>query len=282
MTQDVAQQRNTIPDYLRDKGKTERFGNIDSSDLVIPRVKLMQAVSPEVTEFEGAKAGDFWHTILQESLGKSLIGIPIVVKKTQVLWAPRGDERGILARSRDGVHWDPPQGEFQVKFKGNNTPYTWKLAPTVAESGLDQFGSSRTDDPNSAPAASLTYEILWWFPERRDLGPAILLNSRGSVKTCQRLLSVIDAKPVDHYYQMYGINSTVAKGPTGETYFNYAYTSLGYADEANGEQGRTYFNRFKDVAFRASDERDDSSDNAGPGAARQPYQTANRPADSKF
>jgi hypothetical protein len=282
MANDVATHNANLPEYLRDKVKGDRFGNIDHTDLIIPRIKLLHAVSPELEEFDTAKAGEFWHTILQESLGQSLVGIPICVRKTQVLWAPRNDSRGILARSRDGIHWDPPQGQFEVQFKGNQTKYIWKLAPTVAESGLDQFGSSRNDDPRSPPASSLTYEILWWFPERRDLNVAIILNARGAVKVCQRLLSVIDAKPVDHYYQMYGINSVVAKGPEGQSFFNYAYSSMGYASEEDGDTAHQYYERFKDVAFRASDERDDSGDNNGPGGGHKPLETENRSPDSKF
>ena len=278
MTQELARAANTIPDYLRDKMKTERFGNLDQSDLIIPRIKLLAAVSPEVTDYEAAKAGEFWHSILNESMGKELIGIPIVCRKTQVLWAPRGDERGILARSRDGIHWEPPEGEFQVKFKGNPKVYTWRLRPTVAESGLDQFGSSRDDDQGSPPAAALTYEILWLFPARMDLGPSIILNSRGSVKTCQNLLSLIDAKPVDHFYQMYSINSVVAKGPDNTTYFNYAYRSLGYTDESDGEIARSMFMQYKDIAFRASDQRDDVEKPNGRGYDT----TATRDANSKF
>jgi hypothetical protein len=273
--------KSNLPAYLQDKAKTTRIGNIDSTDLVIPRVKLLQGVSPELELFpDTARAGIFWHSILQEPLGKSLIGIPIVLKKTHVLWAPRGDDRGILARSRDAINWEPPQGEFDVVFKGNKTVYHWKLAPTVAESGLDKFGSSRSDDPNSPPAASLTYEILWYFPEHADLGPSIILNSRGAVKVCQRLLSVIDAKPVDHFYQLYSIGCATAKGPDGEPFHNYVYSSLGYADEADGAAAAQLYERFKDVAFRASDEKADVPNDA-PGAGHV-GQTAQRSANSKF
>jgi hypothetical protein len=267
----------TLPTYLQGRVKTERIGNYDRSDLTIPRIKLLAMVSPEVTEYENAKAGEFWHTVLQESMGKELIGIPLVLRKTQVLWAPRGDERGILARSRDGITWDPPEGEFQVKFKGNPRTYTWRLAPLVSQSGLDKFGSSRDDDPKSPPAAALTYEILWLFPERMDLGPSIILNSRGSAKVCQDLLAVIDAKPAEHFYQLYAISSVIAKGPENTTYYNYRYSGLGYADESDGEIARSMFLQYKDIAFRANDERtgDDAPSNGG-------VTPVTRDANSKF
>ena len=282
MTNEIAQTGNhALPDYLRGKAKENRIGNIDRTDLIIPRIKLLQKVSTEIEEFEGAKPGEFWHSILNESLGAELLGIPIVMRKTHVLWAPRGDERGILARSRDAIHWDPPEGEFRVKFKGNMKEYVWKLAPTVVESGLAEFGSSRDDDPQSPPAAALTYEMLWLFPQRMDLGPSIILNTRGSVKTCKNLLSLIDAKPVDHFYQLYSIGSVVDKGPDNVTYFNYSYKSAGFPDESDGEIARSMFEQYKDIAFRASDERQDAENPTYPNGGR-PRSNAVRDENTKF
>jgi hypothetical protein len=276
MAQELASRNTALPAYLQERAKTERIGNIDRADMVIPRIKLLSSVNPEVEEYENAKAGEFWHTSLNESLGKELIAIPIVARKTYVLWAPRGDERQILARSRDGIHWDPPEGSFQVKFPKNPRTYTWVLKPTVAESKLDMFGTQRDDDPNSPPAATLTYEVLWMFPDRMDLGASIILNSRGSVKASQKLFSMIDAKPVDHFYQMYSINSVIDKGPEGTTYFNYQYRSIGYAEESDGEIARSLFMQYKDMAFRANDERTEETPSNG---ARAPVA---RDENSKF
>src|SRR6185295_10824771 len=147
--------KNTIPAHLQ-KGKQSQLGNIDQSDLIIPRIKLLQSVSPEVTAFDAAKPGIFWHGIAQEPLGNELPFIPIVLRKSYVLWAPRNDERGILARARDGIHWDVKEGEFKVRPKNYHEDVIYKMAPTVAQSGLDKFGTSIPTNPQSAPAASLT------------------------------------------------------------------------------------------------------------------------------
>jgi hypothetical protein len=51
---------NQVPDHLRDLTKV-RIGNIDQSDLVIPRVKLIQAISPELESNPSAKAARSAH-----------------------------------------------------------------------------------------------------------------------------------------------------------------------------------------------------------------------------
>lgn len=253
MAQELANKMNTVPAHLQQYQK-QKIGNVDSSDRIIPRIKLIQAISPEVTDFDGkAKVGQFWHTIAQENLGPSIIGIPIIIQKSYVLWAPRGDDRGILARARDGVHWDPANAEFTVKPKGAPGPITYKTAETVAESGLDQFGTSIPGDNNSAPAASLTYTMMWYFPEFPELSPSLIINTRSSVKPMQQLLSRIDSKPVAHFCQVYEIGSVQQKGAEGP-YFNYTYSGAGFADKDQAQFCEEMFSTFAKGGWVASDE----------------------------
>jgi hypothetical protein len=279
MSTDMTTSSSRLPAHLEGKTKTTRIGNIDSTDLVIPRIKLLQNVSPELQEVNGTRPGEFYHTISMEMLGKELVGVPVLLRKTFVLWAPRGDDRGILARSRDAIHWDPPEGKFEVKFKNNPNTYVWQLAPTVRESGLSEFGSSRNDDPRSAPAASLTYEVIWHFPDRPELGQAILLNARGAIKPCQRLISMVEAKPVDHYFQLYRISIVPDKGPNNEPFWNYNYASAGYVDEELGEQMGKLYELYEKMNIRASDEREDDP---APPSSGETRGASDRSANTKF
>jgi len=276
MAQEVETARNNIPDHLRGYQKA-KIGNVDVTDQVIPRVKLLQAISPELTDFNNAKAGVFWHTIANENMGSELLGIPIVIKKSYVLWSPRDDSRGILARAMDGVHWDYPGAEFTVKPKGSPTSVTYKLADTVAESGLDQFGTSIPGDPQSVPAASLTYNMLWYFPEFPELSPSVIINTRSSVKPMQQLLSKIDAKPVAHYVQMYKIGIVQQRGAEGP-YFNYTYTSDGFADKDEAQITERLYERFADARWQANEESADvTEDTRGGGRqSREPTEEDNQ------
>lgn len=273
-----------LPAYLQGQQKTAKIGNTDTSDFIIPRVKLLQAISPEVMEgIAGAKMGEFWHTIAGQSLGPSITGIPIILKKTYVLWAPRGDDRGILARADDGLNWDLPGAEFTVKPKNSAHNVTYKLGRTVHERtgdgpALSEFGSSVPGDPKSAPAAALTYQMIWYFPDFPDLSPAIIINTRSSVKPGQLLLSKIDLRPVDHYYQKYNIGVR-KEGQGADVYFNYVYEADGFADEETAVITKGLFERFSTEKWRANEETADV-DSAEAGNGERPRRS-NGPADSK-
>lgn len=258
---------NSLPAHLQG-GKTAKIGNVDKTDLIIPRVKLMQMISPELEEFpDHAKAGEFFHTVLNQSMGKVLRGIPIVLRKTYVLWSPRNDDRGILARANDGLNWDNAGMEFEVKPKGSPHNVKYKLGKTVHEKvdgapALSEFGSSIPGDANSPPAAALTYQFLWYFPDFAELSPAIIINTRSSVKPAKGLLSKIDMRPVDHFAQVYNIG--IAKeGPPTEPFYNYTYTADGYADEASYAVTKELFERFKESDWKANDEGDEEIKSEG-------------------
>lgn len=252
----------SLPAHLQGQAKTAKVGNLDRSDLIIPRVKLMQGVSPEVEAYDNAKIGHFWHTTASISLGNELRIIPIVIRKSYLLWAPRGDDRGILARAMDGLHWDQPGAKFTVKPKKSPHEVTYELGKTVHDFGLSKFGSSIPGDPGSAPAASLTYEMLAYLPDHPELGAAIIINTRSSVKPFQGLVSRLDLSPVDHYNCVFKMGVKTEPSDDGD-YKNYTYMADGYASEEECEITKGMYNQYKDAEFAANDATDDSAEGGG-------------------
>lgn len=272
MSKEVAKAKEAgLPAHLQG-GKTTKVGNIDSSDLIIPRIKLLQSVSPELVEFDNTKQGNFWHTVASEMLGKELRAVPIIVRKSYVLWAPRGDDRGILARANDGLNWDNAGMEFTVKPKNSPHDVTYKLGKTVHEKtgdgpALSEFGSSIPGDPNSAPAAALTYQFLWYLLDYPELSPVIIINTRSSVRPAKALISKIDLRPVDHFAQVYKIGVTAETNDANEAYFNYNYISDGYADEETFAITKALYERFSEADWKANDESEEADKKESSNAA---------------
>jgi|GEM_PF-1223934 len=258
-----------LPAHLA-QGKQASFGNIDQNDLIIPRVKLLQSTSEEVEKYieRGARTGVFWHTLTEEPMGNSLKFVPLILKKELVLWAPRGDDRGILARSSDCINWDDgfANMEHQVKLKGVKEPVIYNTMGSVAESKLADFGSSIPGDPQSKPAASLTYRMMFYFPDFADASPAIVINTRSSIKAAKGLISKIELKPVDHYYQLYTMGVTDEVGDEGP-YKGYSYSSAGYIEDPDlANKMKEVYDKFRALDWKANEETDDTT-TAGAGAS---------------
>ena len=95
----------------------EQFGGLDPAELEMPRLKLLQAWSPELTKFDEAKQGEVWHGLIDTSFGSTVRICPIYIDKRFILWRPREAGGGILARADDGKHWAPHDAEFTVNLK---------------------------------------------------------------------------------------------------------------------------------------------------------------------
>jgi len=76
------------------------FENITASDLLIPRLTILQKMSPQLDEskpeyIEGAKYGDFCDTATRE-IYKELHIIPCFHAITYLEWAPRDSKKGLV------------------------------------------------------------------------------------------------------------------------------------------------------------------------------------------
>jgi hypothetical protein len=278
MANDITQRDDApVPAWMKAKSTGAVLGNLDASDIKPPEVKLLQATSPEVAEQPGARAGEFWLTGQNLNLGPEILATPIILKKTYVIWNPTKslDSKVPLAVASDGIHWDIPNQDFKVFYPNNPTAYVWKIKRTVAESGLDKFGSSRPEDPRSTPAAAATYQMLWAFrlPDGRpQLG--VITNSRSGMKPIKELFGMIDGrKPIDHFFLRFRVQAVRLSVRPGEYFFGFKYFAAGLVeDEAEGDMYKALHDRFRKAGFSVAmaDEIDHSAppqrEYAGPDA----------------
>jgi len=95
---EVAVQEETQTAVMVNTGK-DYDNNVGNEDLILPRVELLQALSPCVVN-EGKKAGTIVNSITKEDLGQPII-IPVFLSKNWIHWRPRAEGGGILWRSSD-------------------------------------------------------------------------------------------------------------------------------------------------------------------------------------
>src|ERR1700745_924778 len=123
-----------LPAFMQEHA---RLGRFDVGDVEMPRLKLLQPSSPELTEFNNAKHGEFWHSLINESFGSTVRICPIYIDWRFILWRSREAAGGaFLARAAGGNHWTPADTEFTVRLKSGHE-VKWRTARTVAASGLN-------------------------------------------------------------------------------------------------------------------------------------------------
>lgn len=241
-----------VPDWMRDQVGlgTESLG---AADVEIPRVKLMQALSPELEEYNDLKKGDFFHTLAEKNLGTSVRITPIYIDNRFMLWRPRKSGGGILARADDGIHWNPPNGNYTVKLN-SGVEVNWKTAPTVAQSGLDKWGSENPSDPSSPPAATRMYNVVVTFPDDPDMPPAVVTLQRAAIKIARKFIGKLKITRAPSFGLIFVMGAVKDSNSAGEEFYNYAFKGDGaVTDKATYDQNYDYYKYFKAQGINVKD-----------------------------
>ena len=179
-----------VPDYLKDPNLKSGL-NVDSDDVIIPKIKVLQGMSPELGKYDNAKPGIFWHDGANISLGKTVVFVPAVASKKVLLWEPTPSGVGgrLLAYSKNGRDWATGGNKaFEVTPRNSKEKTTWRTGKSVAASGLLDWGSSDPANDTSAPAATLVYDFCCYMPGHPNLSPSLF----GLYKT-----ATLDAKKLN-------------------------------------------------------------------------------------
>ena len=226
-----------VPDYLKSYHGPMGTENIDSGDMNIPRLKLGQALTPEVKDGL-IKDGDLFHSITKQVLipvGETGIIIPVAYVKEYILWKDQNDGGGIFARAQryidEKTHyvrykWDHPNEEFKHKVKGI-VAVTWRTKEFIDEDHLDQFGTSIPGERQSAPAATAHYNYIVCLPEH-DYSVVALSFSRTSSKKARDLNAMLKMGQAPMFARQFQIGAIPDQNDAGQKYFNYGIVPAGF------------------------------------------------------
>lgn len=223
-----------LPDFMKgDAGKGVE--NLGQGDMEIPRLVLLQALSPQVTDGD-YKAGQFYHTILEEVIGdeNGLLIVPIFADIRYILWNPRHAGGGILARADDGIHWNPANKEFEVKlYKDRKDIGIWKTMNTVAESGLAEWGSYDPKDDDSQPAATKMWTFVVILPDYPHLGPMVLTFQRGSADVGKKFSGKLAMSEAPSFGQIFRMKSIEATNKGGDKFLTMSISREAFVSNAD-------------------------------------------------
>ena len=86
-----------VPEFLK-TGTARGNEQVGASDLIIPRIELVQSLSPcrkktDPAYIEGAEEGDLYNNVTRELYGKEITVIPLYFAKEFLLWKDRSKGR---------------------------------------------------------------------------------------------------------------------------------------------------------------------------------------------
>ncbi len=216
---------------LMDPSKTRKGfeEKTDKEDLIIPRAKLLQALSPEVVE-QGDK---FRPGMIINSLTKEILPqefVPIFKFTNWVRFNPRN--------SKD-PNFDPAYGVGDIIWRSSDP-----LDPKVVEFG--KFGEN-----GEPPIATKFLNFFCYFPGVNM--PLILSFSKTSFTAGKRLLSLAQFSNKDMFATKYKITSKQEIGEAG-AYFVFTVDLIGAASEQEITVGSNLWEQYANKPIQVHEE----------------------------
>jgi hypothetical protein len=189
MSTEVVLQQSEVPDFLS-RGPGMGNENVGSSDITIPRIELVQAISPvrkksDPAYIEGCEEGDLFNSLTRQLYGKSVLFIPVLYVKEYILWKDRAKGGG---------------------FRG--------VANTMAEA------RSLINEPDIEVAETPQQFVLIVHPNG-TFEEAVISMPKSKNKASKRLNSLIKMIGSDRFAAVFELSSVEESGDKGD-YHNYS------------------------------------------------------------
>jgi hypothetical protein len=217
----VAKKDAALPAYL---SQAEQRGaeNVTTEDLQLPRIKMLQALSPEIskksTKIAGAEIGMFMNT-LTGALSEELTIVPVFFYKKYLVWADkdRRPERGLI-----GVYDSDAEGQEAKEEHDDKV----SLTPTHICLVINDDG---TLDEVSLPMPST------------------------KIKVSKSLNSLVRMGKVDSFAKSYTLSAVEESNAKGD-YSNMKFTpNAGFVEEAVYRQAEALYESLSSGAVKLSD-----------------------------
>jgi len=192
------------------------FENQDNSDIQIPFLRILQALSPEIKPvekggIEGAKEGMLFNTVTQECYDEVLF-VPAVTKHVYNEWIPKDDGGGFVGTYNE---LDKLVIDAQADAKEKDLP----------------FGTLKTPDGHDLVETFDVYGIL--VTENNDPMPCIISFTSSKIKVYRKWMSSIrmfvlntpngKIKP-DLFAHLVKVTTVDEKNKAGQEYSNFKLT----------------------------------------------------------
>ena len=207
-----------LPAHLQNQTTSRGSEDVCADDLVIPRLGLIQAMSPQRKKksaeyIEGADEGMIFNTATGELYTDGVYIVPVYFKKEYLLW--------VTPRSSEGNDF---RGAFATESLALQAQATFEETTEVFETH-QQF-------------------CLVVNPETEKSEEVVLSMSRSQVKASKKLNTQIRITGGDRFTCVFHLSSVEDKSPLGE-FCNWGVRKVGYCPEWAFKQAEVMYDAVK-------------------------------------
>lgn len=191
-----------VPDFLKNQETARGSENVGAEDLVIPRLELVQDLSPcrkkqDPNYIEGCEEGMLYNNVTRQLYGTEALVIPVYFKKEFLIWKDRN-----------------AGGGFRGAF---NTELEAKMALNELDDG---------DDCEVVDTAQ--HFCLLIQPEAGKVEEIVISMSRSKMKVSRKWNSLIRMNGGDSFGRVYRVGTVTEKNDRNQDYYNMVISPAGF------------------------------------------------------
>lgn len=224
---------NDIPEFLK-KGSHRGAENVGSDDVIIPRIELIQALSParkksDPAYIEGADEGMMFNNVTRELYGAEVTVVPVYYSKQHLVWKDRK-----LGGGTNGF-----RGAFNSR--------------TEAEVKIAELGEEGLEISDTAQHFVLVHHDGKW-------SEAVLSMAKSKIKVSKRWNSLMRLTDTDSFSRAYKLSSVVETNARNEQYHNFNVTSLGFVPKDVYDRAEKLYEVISKGGVKVSADYDEAAD----------------------
>jgi len=212
------------PDFMKSSSHRGSEG-VRSSDLTIPRLEMLQDLSPQLKQTDplynpDAEVGDIINSVTKKLMGKSVTIVPVYFRKEYIIWKSRKAGGG---------------------FEG---AYPTELEAAKALIGILDRDGMKANEMMVGKEKIAKYEIndtaqhfcLLILPETTAENPVVeevvISMSKSKMKASRQLNTMVQMAGGDRFSRLYTLATTLENNKNGDEYQNWVVTQRGFVPES--------------------------------------------------
>jgi len=219
----------TLPDYLKQGNRGAE--NVGTEDMIVPRIELIQALSPvrkksDPAYIEGAEEGMLYNNVTRALYGTEVTVIPVYYTKQYLVWK----DRKLGGGGSNGF-----RGAFATEAAARDA------IAQLAEDGLEVADTAQ-------------HFVL--VRNGDDWQEAVVSMSKSKIKVSKRWNSLMRLTNTDSFSRAYKLSSTVETNARNESYYNFNVTALGFVTKEMYERAEKLYETVRTGGVKVSNDYD--------------------------
>lgn len=190
------------------------FENLEREDILIPRLLLLQPMSPQVTGDLEEEAGTIFLNLSNKSLGKEIVFTPILHYRSRIKWHPKDDGGGIDCSAPNARIPNDPS----------------KYAETCSVCVHKEWDNEAEKKKDQQPKCTMYENFVIVVGDSNE--PVVLSMERTKTKVAKKFYSMMALKGGDMFENQYKLGVVKEKSENDEAYFNYTVADVSKKTDA--------------------------------------------------